>query len=314
MSSAPVPASDPEIDTTMDQNDNHIPTQTMFPTSNAELKTGGARPLFELASIPLLQKRIYTMLLFSPKFFCASFTWEGFGFAAMASGGNSTSAGYYFMTGLGTMLGVVFASAIIIAFTKLGGPRDDLIAEIHSTLFVGLAAGITAGTLWQVSVNISIDGGYTFSGAFFFVYFMSSLSYFTSASLMRYINGNLLPSAWRFMLAPFSTQVICQELTLALSVGAADAFFVGTDDRVLNYGWLKAFNVYGDTNTFAALCLAGASAFCGFLICQTVLNFFVGQGNLWLDESPSVAVKADKDNNNLQGFAVNNPVYSDNNL
>jgi hypothetical protein len=261
-----------------------------------------ARPLFVKPNWPLLQKRIFYTVLFSPKFFFAAFFWQAFGYIALSSGHSSTSPAYYLLTGVGTMLGVLLTSFVIIVTTKNEVTRADFASEVHGALLVGLAGGITAGTLWQVSVNIAINGGFDFTGAFFFVYMMSGSSYFLSALLLRHMNSQWLPSKWQFSVAALSPPVVYQELTLAICVGAADAFFVGTDDRVLNYGWLTAFRVSRHTPTMGGMCLAGASAFCGYLICETLLNCVFAEGILWLDEpQPTVAIKVES---NVKFIAV----------
>lgn len=277
---------------------------------------------------PVIRRRLKAMIILSPKFFFAAFFWQAFGYLALfVAKTNPVSAGYYLMTGLGTLLGFLLSSFVIIVITKNEASREEFISEFHNSVLVASAGGITAGTLWQVAVNFSINSHFNFSGAFFFVYLMSAVMNFLCAMSIRLINEYYTPERFKFRLSPLVAQTVHQEFTLALCVGAADAFFVGTDDRMLNYSWLSVFRVSRTTPTISALCLAGASALTGYLVCLSVVSVLWADGVVFVDDpaepDPATTVvrrvgdrsvkfmAMSKHGEPLDGELVQNPVFDD---
>lgn len=256
---------------------------------------------------PVIQRRLKPAVISSPKFFFAAFFWEAFGYAATARGANLVSACYFLMTGLGTLVGFLLTSFAIIALTKWGSSKDDLITEVHGGVVVFCVAMFTAGTLWQIAVNISIYHEFDFTGAFFFVYFICGLAIFGCVLLVRSLNEYLLPQGSKFRFSGFNTQTIRQDFTVALCGGAADAFFVGTEDRFSD-SWLRGFQVDRSTPTFSAICLAGASGFCGYLLLMPILCVILADGVLFVDpplESPSKS----KEGEMTELATSSNPVF-----
>jgi len=134
-----------------------------------------------------------------------------------------------------------------------------------------------------LSDNISIDLSFDFTGAFLFVYMMSAIAFFVTIILLRSINDFLISAKNKFDIMPLSGQTFWYDFLLSISVGAADAFFVGTDNQYFSDGWLGAFDVSDSTSTFVAMCLAGSSGLCGYLIVQTIQNLIFRDEYVWLD-------------------------------
>lgn len=236
---------------------------------------------FGLPSWPSFLHRVLLTLLASPKYFFSAFGWEGFALLATDYLGLSTeSAEYYVLAGIGAFLGLLISSIAIILALQLKG--EDYTYQMHNSILVSLASGMTTGSLWQISVNVSIEEGFSFTEAFFFVFAISAASYFACTCVIRGANG-LLPAAYRLHILPMTRIVIWYDIIQSLCSGSADAFFLGTDDTEFADGWLIAFNVSGET-VFVSMCLAGASGLVGYVVFQMLENLVLQDGWIWVDQ------------------------------
>lgn len=255
----------------------------MLPSNFSKTPLGLALSVFGIPESTLLFRRTVATVCIGIKFFFASFFWEGAGILGETAFGLSEyDAGYFFLTGFGTIIGITVGELILFfmscAFQSY--TIDELYTELHFHILLCFGAGLTAGTLWQVNVNIGLFLGFDFTEAFFFMLAMSFLVFVIAVSTFRECNA-LLPGKVRLRLQK-SEEKLWYDTTLGLAVAAADAFFVGTDnDEYTPNGWLGVFAVGDSTSTIAAMSLAGASSLTGFLIVQTVMNCCLV--DVWID-------------------------------
>lgn len=192
-------------------------------------------------------------------------------------------AGYFFLTGVGTIIGITIAELIIVAATTKITTKytwDELYTLFHFHILLCIAIGFSAGTLWQVNVNIGLYLGFNFTEAFFFMFALTFLIFMVAVSTVREVNG-LLPE-WARLRLQKTDDKLWYDVTLGLAVAAADAFFVGTDNNEYTpHGWLRGFACTAETPIFVEMCFAGLSSFCGFLIIQTIMNCILV--DVWLD-------------------------------
>jgi uncharacterized membrane protein YoaK (UPF0700 family) len=86
--------------------------------------------------------------------------------------------------------------------------------------------GFATGTLWQVSVNISLGEDFDFTAAFFFVFSMSAVAFFIGVFFVREINDLMVPTEKKLEIDSVYLAT-WHDFLLAISVGCADAFFIG---------------------------------------------------------------------------------------
>eukprot|EP01035_Chromulina_nebulosa_P019629 gene19629-25540_t len=229
--------------------------------------------------VDLLWDRTLGMFLAAPKMFLGSFFWEGF--AMLASNSlNLSDLSFWFclLTGIGTAIGIIVGHLGVVFLTTT--KKVDIDIELHAVALLAVALGLFTGTLWQVSVNISKHLHLDFTQAFWFVGAVSTGYSFVSLTVCRYLN-TIFPEIFRLQIKPVR-ETWYLDLLLSISVGAADAFFVGTSDiSVFANDWLPGFAVRDNTSVFVAMLLAGSSSLCGFLVCQSIQNIILI--DTWLD-------------------------------
>ena len=176
-------------------------------------------------------------------------------------------------------IGVIIGGLLIILTFQYRGKY--FYSEFHSTLHVAICSGIVTGSLWQVSVNFSIDQNLQFNEAFWTVASFSFASYLAASLLLRWLN-QYLPDEYRLYIDKVNESSIYNDFLFAISLGIADGFFVGTDVQDFpDDDWLIAFGIYPETSLLVGICLSGASALCGFLVAQSAQNLFLQ--NTWID-------------------------------
>ena len=236
------------------------------------------------------EPRFYSMLLAIPKLFLAGFLWEGFSLMALSQGYDDRSAVYDISAGSGDFIGVIVGHMAVVLAAGIRG--HDLLVEFHVALLLATASGICAGTLWQVSVNLSADGGLSFTAAFCVVTAFSFVSFFVSIILIRMFNARLIPTAYQLCISPPEPK-LWHDFQLSVTLAIADGFFTGTTTNFSGVQWLSGFAVTDDMNAGLAMTLAGVCVTCGFLVAQTVQNCLVE--DCWLDGGngqPDKKVKA----------------------
>lgn len=247
-------------------------------------------PATTLFSVPTKQAiitRFTSTLHACPKIFFASFAWEGFGFLCERSlHKSSETVDYYFMTGLGTFFGVLFAHLMTtFVLGSFINNRDMLVAEIQYGMLLAIASGLAAGTVWQFNVNTTESLNFNFTGAFFYVMAMAAFVFFIVTYILR--RGNdFLPLHMRCQFESASYSTLRNDFLLGLSIGAADGFFVGTDNAEFRAAWLPGFNVSHSTSVFAAMLLSGSSGLVGYLLMQTLQNLILT--STWTDRDDAL--------------------------
>lgn len=209
---------------------------------------------------------------------------------AASQGYDDRSAVYDISAGSGDFLGVLVGHMAVVLAAGIRG--HDLLVEFHMALLLATASGICAGALWQVSVNLSADGGLSFTEAFCVVTVFSFVSFFTSIILLRMFNARMVPTAFQLCITPPEIK-LWHDFQLSVVLGFADGFFTGTCTNFSGVQWLAGFAVTNDMNPGLAMTLAGVSITSGYLLAQTVQNFLVE--DCWLDGGdgqPDKKVKA----------------------
>lgn len=200
-------------------------------------------------------------------------------------GESKFSVSYCFMAGLGSFLGALAYSTLLV-FIQSQLTETSIWLLLPESVARSIAGGVTTGTLWQFSVNVSELNNYSFTGAFFFVYFMSVVSFFSMMLVIRLSNSLFLSSSAKLNIKPYSLDLAFYDLMLASCTAAADAFFIGTDNSQFSDGWLSSFNISDDMNVAQKVTLAGAAGLTGFLIYQTLINLIVPLHWAWVDGLP----------------------------
>jgi hypothetical protein len=231
-------------------------------------------------------RRTVLMLLECPVFFFYSFTWEAFALISTDYiGDDKFTFSYCLMTGVGAFAGSFLYSLMLLG-VQYQMKEFDLNIHFSEGVLRAISGGVTTGTLWQFSVNISEINGFTFTEGFFFVFALSAVTFMLMTCLLRFCHS-LLPREYQCALLPMSTSVFIFDGTLSLAVAASDAFFVGTDNDQYTGGWLTVFNVPDSGMAFGkSIALAGASGLCGFLVFQSIWNLIAPVGWNWVDGIP----------------------------
>jgi hypothetical protein len=213
----------------------------------------------------------------SPKFFFGAFAWEGFAYIASdVMGLSDVSAGFYFMTGLGAFVGILFSFLVV---SLIFYDPKDYYSEFEYSLLAGISGGIAAGTIWQLAANLAQYNDFSFTEMFFFIYSFSFFVNFAAMVLLRTINDNC-PKSIKFSWDTRG-QAIWHDFLVAVVLGASDGFFAGTSASYPG-NWLASyFGVYSNTNVWVAMSLAGAASLTGYAIAQSLLNILIGDN--WTD-------------------------------
>jgi hypothetical protein len=237
-----------------------------------------------------LGKRTISTLVECPVFFFYAFAWEAFALISEDSlGDNKFSARYCFMTGLGAFIGALTYSVILLLL-QYQLEQFDFKVHFSESVLRGIAGGVTTGTLWQFSVNISEIYGFTFTEGFFFVFAMSAVTFMLMICMLRFLH-DMLPNDYKLSILPLSMTTFTFDWSLSLATAASDAFFVGTDNDQFTGAWLGAFNVPDAGMSYGtSIALAGASGLVGFLVFQALWNLITPEGWNWVDGIPAEQV------------------------
>lgn len=230
-----------------------------------------------------LAGRMLKQFIAAPKIFFAAFAWEGFGLIATeVSLLTTSSAGYFLMTGVGATIGYFISHLIIMHLMCITPRTTEYYGEMHTGLLLAIASGLFAGTLWGVWVwTGSAFLGTTFTGMFFYMFAATFLVFYAALCFLRVLNS-VLPSQLRMVLGDVD-QLWRFDLTLSISVAAADAFFVATSSSLFPGSWLVVFDVTSETPVGIALSFSGVSSMIGFLIAQSLQNLVFEY--TWLDDA-----------------------------
>lgn len=239
--------------------------------------------MLALADLDKILNRSCALLASAPEIFMSGFVWQGFG---IASGCDITSTSYFFLTGFGGALGgsishILVNTRIAENIPMLPRRARNKAAAMFLALFLG------SGTTWQKIANDTHNYGMNFTQAFFFVWFISFLLFLTVLTAMRLLN--LIVKAYLKIENDMDTvaQRYWYDIQVSISVGLADAFFLGTSSGFYTDNSLGGlFGVTSDTPVFEGMIKSGASALLGFMASQVVQNVVVVDS--WLDRAPPV--------------------------
>eukprot|EP01031_Cornospumella_fuschlensis_P029517 gene29517-35625_t len=226
-----------------------------------------------------MYNRFFESAISLPKMFLSGFLWEGFG---LASGMDTEYTGYYFMTGLGGGIGTLFGHVLVYYFVK--GESFNLFEESIKGSLYGMSAFFGPSTLWQKLVNDMDEWGWSFTSAFFFMWFISGLVFYVSMMSFRCLAQVLSIYIPAFKVVEPVQERLKSDLTLSLSVGLGDAFFLGTAvNQFPPNGLTDAFGVGDNTEAFEGMMKAGTSVIVGFSIMQIVENLL--WRTVWTDDA-----------------------------
>lgn len=127
----------------------------------------------------------------------------------------------------------------------------------------------------------------TFTESFFFMWTMSGLLFLSMITVLRILNNQLYNIFFKEEEYYFPDRVkmkkrFLYDVQLAMGIGLADAFFVGTEGGFYTDNWLGHwFAVYPDTPVWKAMLLSGTCCTMGFLLCQNLQNI-ISKDN-WID-------------------------------
>lgn len=186
--------------------------------------------------------------------------------------------------GFGEALGVVLGLAILEFLASKGvteNPPVPFNLESFRVAATQLAcAAFSSGTVWQPALNFSQNNGLNFEFAMAFVGVVCATCFFLGMQLGRIVTNSLAR-------ARSEENLKTMDATLAVSVGYATAFFVGTDSGY-TANWLQPAvgerAIYNASEFFEDCLRAGFSTFLGFSFCQIfLLNWTSRDGANWAD-------------------------------
>mmetsp|Transcript_5906 Transcript_5906/g.12959 ORF Transcript_5906/g.12959 Transcript_5906/m.12959 type:complete len:280 (+) Transcript_5906:69-908(+) len=205
------------------------------------------------------------------KLFPAGFFWQ---LASMLTDADASSAKFALTTGLGEATGVL-AGHVLYSLVKGGYSKSVL-----ETALLLATGTFCSGTSWQPVVNAlqSMDLPFfaVFAGTFIFCTFAFNFGLRVARNLYSENMEAVDEPTWANGKSDFH---------LSMTIGAATAFFVGTDSAYRS-GENFLLNIVGinDGDSLIKACLlAGLSTSLGFGVAQTLFNILFPAGKCWID-------------------------------
>jgi hypothetical protein len=202
----------------------------------------------EVPQLHKLKIRFTETFMTVPKIFLGAFLWEGF---SLGSKLGEYDVAFYWISGLGCAVGTQFGH-VAITFIVQRGHDFSYFHDATKGFLYGLAVLFGPGTAWQRVVNDAHDWGLTFTQAFFYMWLISCLLFFTSLTFFRKVIEVIsikTNTEKRFIHLRSSLYF---DFLISLSVGMGDAFFMGTEavHEFPSDNWLApTFGVHSGTNT-----------------------------------------------------------------
>ena len=253
-----------------------------------------------LPTAKVVKARLFNTILKIPPLFLCGFLWEGF---ALSTDCSIDSSCYYFLTGIGAAIGTFVGH--LLAYLASRGDHD-IASELYEAFIHSFGILFGPGTTWQRIVNDASDWGLTFTGAFFYMWLLSALLWFASVTAAKITLDYVLIQSKIEKSVKIDKIQILKFFFVAISIGLADAFFLGTVSDTFDNNWLgPPFGVNQNTSTFVAMLKAGTASLVGFLVSQFIQIFFIRKNptDIFHDED----VPSD-----IIGLEVSNQVISDN--
>lgn len=233
--------------------------------------------VLELPTLDKFKKRTIVTLVSAPKFFLAAFFWEAFSYACYSC---TRETRYYFLTGFGSCLGIIIGHMSLFFIMT----PESFLDEIITCVMYGISAFLGPSTTWQKIVNDSIDWHMNFTQAFFYMLTICTLLFWAALVCLRRVNFWADKHLGHHPNAEQMPHTLHSDFWLAVAVGSADAFFLGTIGNQLPGNWLAPmFGVNDSTPIAVAILKAATSALLGFAVSQTMQNCVLSK--TWTDGS-----------------------------
>jgi len=215
-----------------------------------------------------------TMDVVLSKLFPAGFCWQ---LASSVCGYDPKSPKFALATGAGEALGV-FSGHILYTYLKSKGDAFNSDEATQTALL--LATGtICSGTSWQPVVNMLQGLGLSFPGVFVGTWIACTYAFNFGLRVAR----NLYADSMEYVEGP-TYDNSRSDFALSVTIGAATAFFVGTDVSMGSSNFLlNLLGIQSDCSILKGALLAGLSTALGFSVAQTMFNIAFPPGKNWID-------------------------------
>ena len=216
------------------------------------------------------------------KIFPAGAGWQAASIVAGNAGLASNSLAFFLTVGIGDLIGVFIGHTLYQLFKKKA-TKDASInmnEQVQVATLLGGAA-LFSGSMWQPALNTANALGLSFNGAFSVVGVACTFAFFAGLRV------------WRKILSPSMAGVarnsypnLKADVQLSVAIGAATAFFVGTDMSFGAANWLAGIlGITESMSTLMGICVAGCSTALGFMTCQLALTG-LPKDKCWIDPAP----------------------------
>jgi hypothetical protein len=214
------------------------------------------------------------------KIFPAGAGWQTASIVAGNMGMACDSVAFFLTVGMGDLLGV-FIGHTLYQLLKKNVARDSTIKMREQVQVAALLGGaaLFSGFTWQPALNAMNKFGLGFNGAFCGVGVACTLAFFVGLRI------------WRTLLNPTMKAVekntfpnLKADFQLSAAIGAATAFFVGTDVSFGAANWLAGLVGITSSMPSAIGCaVAGISTSLGFMAAQFLMAVGLPRGKCWID-------------------------------
>ena len=217
------------------------------------------------------------------KIFPAGAGWQTASIVAGKMGLGSTSLAFFLTVGMGDLLGVFIGHTLYqILKKKL---TNDASIKVRDQVQVATLLGGAAffsGSTWQPALNAATALGLGFNGAFLAVGVACTMAFYAGLRVFRHLLSPTMGAVERNSYANLKA-----DTQLSIAIGAATAFFVGTDVSFGAANWLAGIVGIADgLSDVAGICLAGLSTALGFMAAQLAMSVGLAKNKCWIDPQP----------------------------
>jgi hypothetical protein len=222
------------------------------------------------------------------KIFPAGAGWQTASLIAGNVGFASNSLAFFLTVGLGDLLGVFIGHTLFQLLKKkaTGDASMKMTPQVQVATLLGGAA-FFSGSMWQVALNAMLKLGLDFNGAFVGVGIACTWAFFAGLRV------------WRRLLSPNMAAVerknypnLKADVQLSIAIGAATAFFVGTDVSFGATNWLASIvGITAQMSDVVGVCVAGLSTSLGFMAAQLAMAVALPANKCWIDPAPKFSTK-----------------------
>lgn len=236
---------------------------------------------FLIKDLSLYRRFTMTFEVIISKIFPAGFGWQAGSVIATDLGYASDSLHFALSTGLGDALGVLLGHSAYYGCKKVitSDGNIHLSKEVQTGIFLSSAA-FCSGSLWQPLVLNLQSMGFSFNGVMLGAWVGCGSAFYLGLRINRMILPRFLEHVEKC-----TEENKGKDATLALSIGGATGFFVGTDTAYLptqNF-LIDIVGIHNGASNLTSCAIAGSSTSLGFITSQTLLNFSYPKGKCWND-------------------------------